>query len=84
MGLDPFDDYKEESENIEGELIKAILDHDEFFEMVTITLNQYSIAQYQRLYFIFIHMAFLRNFMYSMRFQLFLFGSNRVLTVAIA
>ena len=38
MGLDPYDDFKDITENVESELIKTILDHEEFLETVTIKI----------------------------------------------
>ena len=34
LGLDPYDDFKDITENVESDLIKCILDHEEFLETV--------------------------------------------------
>lgn len=35
LGLDPYDDFKDITENVESDLIKCILDHEEFLETVS-------------------------------------------------
>ena len=35
LGLDPYDDFKEMTENVESDLIKCILDHEDFLESVS-------------------------------------------------
>lgn len=35
LGLDPYDDFKEMTVNVESELIKCLLDHEDFLEAVS-------------------------------------------------